>query len=162
MKYRDLTIEELEEVKDEFVKFLASNSVTADDWIKLKEDELDKAQKLITVFSDIFWEKVLDRIKFAELRSRSDIRIFKFGEEKLEMIHMSIADPNFDFTNGAHIEQLASGEKDIADLDPDLFTGSKPYTTNKEQTLFEMLENGARPCTEALYGSWKKLIKGND
>jgi cag pathogenicity island protein 24 len=159
MKYRDLAIEELEEVKDEFVKFLASNSITSEDWLKLKKAEPEKAHTLISIFSDLFWEKVLDRISFAELRTPKDIRIFKFGAEALEMIHMTIKHPDFDFTNGDNIQALSTEKVDINELEPELFTGSKKYESNKKRALFEILENGARPCTEALYLSWKKLIK---
>jgi len=67
MKYRALHKEELEGVKEEFVKFLAANSVTADDWEKLKKEENDKAEKLIDIFSDIFWDKALTKINVLEV-----------------------------------------------------------------------------------------------
>ncbi len=36
MKYRRLDKEELEELEQEFIKFLAVNTVTADDWAKIQ------------------------------------------------------------------------------------------------------------------------------
>ena len=41
-RYRRLTVEELEGVRPEFVKFLASEGIAADDWErKLQEDSSD-------------------------------------------------------------------------------------------------------------------------
>ena len=40
-KYRLLTLEELGELRPEFVRFLASQSITADDWQKMKLESLE-------------------------------------------------------------------------------------------------------------------------
>ena len=57
MKYRCLSREELEDVREDFVKFLASNSITKDDWSRTKQDQPEAAQKMLELFSDIFWER---------------------------------------------------------------------------------------------------------
>ena len=59
MKFRRLTNEELQELEKEFVQFLVSNTVTADDWEKIKEDNPERAEGLIEIFSDIVFEKVI-------------------------------------------------------------------------------------------------------
>ena len=47
-KYRRLTLEELEELQKEFVDFLVINGITAEDWVKLKDNEVDKSELIIT------------------------------------------------------------------------------------------------------------------
>ena len=48
MKYRRLSNAELQELEKDFVKFLATNHITATDWVKLKENNPIKVEKLIT------------------------------------------------------------------------------------------------------------------
>ena len=45
-RYRRLTIEELEAVRPEFVKFLASEGIAADDWERKAPGRLDRRRGL--------------------------------------------------------------------------------------------------------------------
>ena len=62
MKYRRLTIDELKELEQEFVRFLASNTVTSEDWQAVKTTNPERADQLIDIFSDIVFDKVIDKI----------------------------------------------------------------------------------------------------
>ena len=42
MKYRKLELAELELLRDEFVNFLAANTVTSQDWEKIKVESKDR------------------------------------------------------------------------------------------------------------------------
>ena len=53
MKYRPLHPEELENLREDFVQFLAANSIAGDDWVKLKKEMPDQANQLIEMFSDL-------------------------------------------------------------------------------------------------------------
>ncbi|GIR12148.1 MAG: hypothetical protein CM15mP23_07230 [Cryomorphaceae bacterium] len=63
MKYRILSSKELEPLKDDFIKFLSANTVTGEDWAKIKSNKPNEALKLVEIFSDIVWEKALDKNK---------------------------------------------------------------------------------------------------
>ncbi len=76
MKYRRLSTDELQELEKEFVHFLVSNGIAADDWVKLKEEENDKAEALIDTFSDVVMEKVLGKVDFLEKREKSSVLFF--------------------------------------------------------------------------------------
>ena len=39
MKYRILSNKELEPLKDDFIKFLSANTVTGEDWAKIKSNK---------------------------------------------------------------------------------------------------------------------------
>ena len=58
MKYRRLNEAELKDLEQDFIRFLASNQVTADDWKKLKDSKSDQADGLIGLFSDQVFDKV--------------------------------------------------------------------------------------------------------
>ena len=59
MKYRVLTKDEFEALKDEFVKFLIVQGIDAASWQKMKDLEPDFAQKYLHDFSDFVFENTL-------------------------------------------------------------------------------------------------------
>ena len=60
MKYSRLTKEQFEELHQEFINFLATQSVTAEEWANLKENKPDLAEMELDVFSDLIWEGLID------------------------------------------------------------------------------------------------------
>ena len=113
MRYRRLTNEELAELEKEFVNFLVVNTVTADDWEKLKLNDPMKAEGYIEDFSDLVLDKVLSNITHLEHRSEKDLMVFKCTDDKLHMIGLTVADDLVvDLNNEASIASLLlnSGE----------------------------------------------------
>src|SRR5690554_2931597 len=90
MKYRLLTEEELEEMKPEFIQFLISHSITADDWVKIKEESPEKSMKLIEIFSDLVLENVLGKITFIEYREEKSLMAFHCQEEKMVLLGLNV------------------------------------------------------------------------
>ena len=76
MKYKRLSIEELKALEKEFISFLASAQITGQDWEKMKVEEASKAEELIDVFSDLVYEKVMNKIQYLEYRDQRSINIF--------------------------------------------------------------------------------------
>ena len=159
MKYRCLSREELEDVREDFVKFLASNSITKDDWSRTKQDQPEAAQKMLELFSDIFWDKVLENLKWAQIREKKSFRIFQI-KDKWEMIHLKInEDTPYDLTNPEHIQAVAGGAVGLAGLGLEIYTGTKALVKARKTELFEMLESGALPCSEAMWLSWESMVQ---
>ena len=61
MKFRVLTTEELEPLKDDFIKFLSANTITGEDWASIKKNKPEEAETLLEMFCDIVWEKSLEK-----------------------------------------------------------------------------------------------------
>jgi hypothetical protein len=160
MNYRRLHREELEAIKDEFIRFLASNSVTADDWVRLKQADPADAESLVDVFSDIFWEKALTKIPAVEVRSKNMLRILRFNDDMAELVEIRLPeDVNIDLTNTKDLNALSSGEIDILTLNPSLFVGTQKYQNGRNQELFAMIESGAQPCKESMFMALKAMVK---
>ena len=66
MKYTRLTKEQFEELQQEFINFLATQSITADEWSNLKVNSPEMAEMELDVFSDLIWEGVLQNVSFLE------------------------------------------------------------------------------------------------
>lgn len=160
MKYRKLHPEELDALRDDFVQFLAANSITAPDWVKLREAYTETAGKLVEMFSEIVWEKVLDKITYLELRTSQRLTVMHFREEKAEMVSVAIDDNTFDFTDTTFMDSLAEGKVDWSTYKPEVHKGSKKYNLSRKEELFYEMERGARPCKAAQWAAVKALVKG--
>lgn len=135
-KYRELTASELQELEKEFVDYLIVNGITADDWVKIKEEEKEKAEDIITLFSDVVLEGVLRKVQFLEFRTKSDIKAFQCLGEKMVLVGMSTDDDQIDFTNEELFKTIstADGIK--------VYTTEKAYSEARESELFKMIQKG--------------------
>ncbi len=158
MKYRKLLLEELEAVKDEFVKFLATNSIAAGDWENLKLGNDPKVDDLIEVFSEIFWDKSLSNIKCVEFRNPDHLMVFDFGEKQAEMLELRVpTDSGVDLSNPEHLRNLAEGKIKFETGAPEMYTAVKSDIKDRNLELFELIEKGARPCPESFYYGLKAM-----
>ena len=143
MKFRRLSQEELAEMETEFVRFLAANTVTGEDWEKLKEQNPEKAEQLIALFSDIVFEKIINDIKYLEFKTPSDIKTFYCQEEKIHMIGLRIdGNSSIDFTQNQSPEQMLSLLQ-LSEAKLQMYQGEKAYKKDRAQELFDMMQNGA-------------------
>lgn len=139
-KYRELNPEELKSLEKEFVDYLIVNGITADDWVRIKEEEKEKAEDIITLFSDVVLEGVLRKVQFLEFRTKSDIKAFQCLNDKMVLVGMSSDNSAVDFTNESFF-QKASSE---APSGVKVYTTEKPYGQSRESELFEMIQNGCQ------------------
>ena len=153
MKYRRLSTDELQELEKEFVHFLVSNGIIAGDWVKLKEEENEKAETLIDAFSDIVMEKVLSKVEFLEKRERSSVLFFHALKDSFEVIGISCSDPSLDLTKEETIKELAQEAKGI-----DLFTTSQRYHKSRAIEIFELTELGSFVTNGKLF----QVLKENE
>lgn len=157
MKFRRLNAEELKELETEFIRFLASNTVTGDDWEKLKKENPQNANKLIELFSDIVFEKILKDVQYLEFKSPSDLKTFHCGTDKIKLLGLRIeGESTIDFTkNQAPAEMLQLLQASKAKLQ--LYEGEKAYSKERALELFGMMENGALISKD---GNLYKMLNG--
>ena len=119
MKFKRLTLEELRELEPEFINFLASNQISADDWMVIKSKKSDQMNELLDFFSDLVYEKVLQKITYLEHRTPKEIRLFHLGEHQITLLGIKVAEDNkVDFTLENILEQIS-------------------YTPNLKTSIFE-------------------------
>jgi cag pathogenicity island protein 24 len=98
MKYRRLSHQELELLTDDFVKFLAANTVTAQDWVQLKVNQPQEAMALIDLFSDLVMEKVYDKIDLLEQRQKDSLLFFSFQGDLMAILGIQDEYKTIDFS----------------------------------------------------------------
>ncbi len=144
MKYRRLRPDELRELEREFVRFLAANTITADEWERLKEHETERAEKMLDIFSDFVFDQTLQRIEYLEFKSPKDIKTFHCLDRKIILNGLRVEGSSaLDFTQDLSAEQMLSLVR-LAEAQVKLYTAEKGYRPNRERELFNLLESGAR------------------
>ncbi|MEQ8715406.1 MAG: DUF6495 family protein [Cyclobacteriaceae bacterium] len=139
MKYRLLTIAELEELEKEFVDYLVVNGITADDWMKMKAEEVEKADQIIELFSDVVFEGVMRKVKFLDVVTPKSIKTFQCLSDRMVLVGLDAGEhSSIDFT----AQSLAAVQEKAADQ-LSVYTSEKTYSKDRELELFDMTQRGA-------------------
>ncbi len=138
-KYRTLNKAELESLQKEFVEFLVTNGVTATDWELLKVEEPLKAEKMVDLFSDIVFEKVLSKVEFLRKTEPHTIICFRFEPQVIKMYGLiADAESEIDFTNKEDVS--------MAILNPPkglkVIAREKGYERTRQEEIFIMIKGG--------------------
>lgn len=161
MKYRRLTNEELQELEKDFVRFLAANTITAEDWVRLKDKEPGKAEELIGVFSDIVFEKSLANAEYLEFKTPKDVKTFHFRMDRVVMNGLKVeGESRLDLTGSASVAEMVE-EARRSDARLALYTAEKAYRKDREQEMFALLESGALISRDGLLFKTLEELKTN-
>lgn len=153
MKYKRLTLDELTALEPEFVNFLASAQITGADWVKMKENELEKAEELIDVFSDMVYEKVMNKIKFLEHRDKKVLNIVGFEEDKIMLVGLRVKDNcELDLTSNDLTEKWQ--EVDLSLLS--VIKSERLYSKDKGLEVFDLIQQGYLITDDRLF----KVLRG--
>ena len=152
MRFRRLSSDELNELEPEFVKFLVSNTVTADDWEKLKVEDTVGAEELIDMFSDIVMEKVVAKIEFVEHREPNSLLIFKCEKEEISMVGLTVeAGADIDLTDENLQAKIENTPALLSDGSISTMKLTKKYSGNREEEIFAILDNGGMITDDRLF-----------
>ncbi|RFC53263.1 DUF6495 family protein [Brumimicrobium aurantiacum] len=137
MKYTRLPLQDLKDLEKEFIDFLAVNGIPADEWVKLKENDIDKVEGIIDQFSDVIWEGVLRKTEMVEHRRKDKLTICKVEENQLITLLIKNIDDSLDMTNTNDLEKILSSEDNY-----EVVAQKTKIETPKPEQLFELLKVG--------------------
>ena len=150
-KYRRLTVEELDEMQQEFIHYLVANGIEAKDWEQLKEKDESQAQLWIDAFSDMVIQKVLEGVKYIEHRTSNESKLFECLTDEIRLIGL----------RSEEVDLLDSEQLAAASLNPgkvELFKGVKKYSKKREDELFELLQAGGEISDGKMYLLLKQMV----
>ena len=156
MQYRRLTKEEFESLVEEFTVFLASHGIDKEKWDDLKKEDNEKAEKLLDIFSDMIFEKVLSETRYLERITETEIHVYFFQEKMAHHIGVRIVgESELNFLDGNLSELFMNlyQEKRL-----EFWQGTKQYNKLKEQEMFEIMQQGATLSKGDLYRSLLSLL----
>lgn len=155
MKYRRLSKEQFEELHKEFINFLATQSITADEWTNLKANKPELAEQELDMFSDLIWEGVLGQVKYIEHFSPQQLHLFHLGEENMHVIALKIND---DSINLHTTEGYTWLKENLLNDQVEFFNATKAYSEEPLSDKFNLIEQGGNITKGELYNYFKTLI----
>ena len=155
MKYTRLTKEQFEELQQEFINFLATQSITADEWEDIKKNKPETAEQELDVFSDLVWYGVLDKVEYLEHISANQIHLFKCRENDMHLIALKLKDNKTDLTTKEGFQWLRDN---LLSDDIEFFNAKKDYSEDKHQDIFKIIKQGANITKGELFQYFEKLI----
>lgn len=131
-RFRRLTKEEFQAVESEFIKYLASEGITADDWTKKQATSSPEVAAALDGFSMMFWEGATHAISYLEHQpDASNLWAFHFAETQAHALHCQRDENRVTWSQGG-----------------------KTYEPEaRGQEIFLLLEQGAKPCSEERFKS---------
>ena len=154
-KYSRLTKEQFEELHEEFIHFLATQTITSKEWEQLKKDQPDVAEQELDVFSDLIWEGVLNKTEYLENISPDHLNLFKTGENSMHLIVVKILEPSVDVTKESGLKWL---QENMTSDSVEIYTASKEYSKDRNLDKFNLIRKGAIISKGELFQSISKLI----
>ena len=155
MKYTRLTKEQFEELHQEFINFLATQSVTANEWENIKTNKPELAEQELDVFSDLIWEGVLNKATYLENISPQHFYLFHLGEQNMQLIGLKLNNTTVDLTTREGFSWLRDN---LLSEDVELFQANKDYSKDKQQDKFALIQQGAVITKGDLFNYFSKLV----
>ncbi len=155
MKYARLTKEQFEELHQEFINFLATQSITAYEWEDIKLNKPETAEQELDVFSDLVWEGVLNQARFLEHFSPKQIFLFKITETTINLIGVKVEHESVDVTTRTGYDWL---QKNMMDDRVSLYTSAKAISADRNKDIFALIQQGAVITKGELYNYFEKHL----
>ena len=155
MKYTRLTKEQLEELHQEFINFLATQSITGEEWAKIKANQPEVAEQELDIFSDLIWVGVLEKAQYLQNTSPQQLFLFKLAESEMHLIVVKATDTAIDITTPSGLEWL---QEHLSSDKVELFTASKAYSEDKNKDIFELIQQGAEITQGDWFETFQKLV----
>lgn len=155
MKYTRLTQQQLEELRPEFINFLATQSITGEEWKNIKKDRPEVAEDEIDVFSDLIWEGVLGKVAYLENISAMNMHLFHCAEKEMKLLSVKILNPDIDLTTKVGFNWFKKNwQSDFVEY----LTASKAYSEEPNLDKFKLIEQGAVITKGDLYRWFEQVI----
>lgn len=145
-KYQRLTSEELQSLEKEFVNFMVLNGITGEDWIRMKNEEPEKSDEMIDIFSDMIWESTLQNMVYLDHVTKHSIKCFFCSAEKIMLVGMDSSET--DLTQ-LDLDGIRTGE--VLPSDIKVYTTDKSYAKKREEEIYDMLGWGCQRSDGQLY-----------
>lgn len=155
MKYTRLYKEQFEELHKEFINFLATQSITAEEWENIKTNKPEVAEQELDVFSDLIWEGVLKQAKYLENISAQHMYLFHLADKQMELIGLKIKNESIDLTTKDGYAWLRDN---LLSDDVEIFNANKTYSEDPQKDKFTLIQQGAIITKGQLFQYFETLI----
>ena len=155
MKYARLTKEQFEELQQEFVNFLATQTIDKTEWDSIKANKPDIAEQELDVFSDLIWEGVLGRAKFLEHFSKNHIFLFECFDKEIKSIVLKSKVPEQNFLTKEGLQWFSDN---LFTDNIEMRLGTKLFSKDKNSDIFSLIQQGAILSDGKLYEQINQIL----
>ncbi len=155
MQYARLTKEQLEELHQEFINFLATQSITAEEWKEIKTNKPHVAEEELDIFSDLVWERVLSNAQYLEHVSTNQMHLFELNKDKMSLIAIKIENDAIDITTKEGYQWL---QENLGDEKVVFFSATKDYSDKPNLDKFKLIQQGATITKGDLYRWFGRFV----
>jgi hypothetical protein len=156
MKYNRLTKEQFEEMHQEFINFLATQSITAEEWEDIKANKPEVAEKELDLFSDLIWEGVLNKVEYLEHFSPNQMFLFNITAATINLIAVKVDSQEIDITSKAGYNWLRSN---LMDDNVTIYTSTKAISDDRNKDIFALIRQGANITKGELYQYFQEVVQ---
>ncbi len=146
--YPRLKDSELKALEKDFVDFLVVNGIPADDWVKIKSTDMEKAEGLISEFSNVVYEASLRKADYLLMVDPKVVRCFNCLETRVVMASLSYTgEGDFDFNTVDDLATLLTDKRysfEVKILD-------KAYAKKREYEMFDMILSGCKISDQKVF-----------
>src|SRR5690606_1095925 len=155
MKYARLTKEQFEELHQEFINFLATQSITAEEWQEIKANKPEVAEQELEVFSDLVWEGVLQKVDYMEHISAQRMYLFKLAETNMHVIAVTLKSEVADLSTSEGFSWL---RENLMSDEVEFLQANKTYSEDKQLDKFQLIQQGAVITKGELFQYFDNLV----
>ena len=155
MKYTRLSKEQFEELQQEFINFLATQSITGEEWTDIKANAPEVAEEELDVFSDLVWEGVLKQVVYLEHLSPQQIHLFHLKQKDMQLIAVKLKVDTVDLTTTEGYDWFRNN---LLSDDVEFLTANKAYSDDKALDKFTLIQQGGVITKGNLYKYFEKLV----
>ena len=155
MKYTRLSKQQFEALHEEFINFLASQTITAAEWDVIKRDQPQVAEDELDIFSDLIWEGALSKAEFLENCNAQQLFLIKLGATAFSLIHIKVSAPEVDITTA---QGLAWLNANIQSNSVQITKGTKEVGDNRNLIAFGLIQQGAQITSGELYTAFEQAL----
>jgi len=148
MKYQMLSKEQFEELADEFARFLASQEIDVTEWKDIKSKRPHVAEQEMEIFSDLVWDRALEKAKYLDHMSPRSLNLFKVDGNNFHRILLKVKRENFDLFNEESYKWLMDN---LNSDEIEIFKASKEFSEDYKMELFELIQKGAQLSSGLVY-----------
>lgn len=155
MKYSRLTKEQFEELHQEFINFLATQSITAQEWDEIKKNKPEVAEEELDIFSDLVWEGVLNKVEYLEHFSKQQIYLFKITDNVIKLVAIKIDNEAVDVRSNEGYQWLRNN---LLDDSVQIFKSEKAVSDDKNKDVFALIKQGAAITKGELFNYFEERL----
>lgn len=140
MKYSRLSKEQFEELQQEFINFLATQTISAKEWEEIKQQNPEAAEEELDIFSDLIWEGVLEQVTYLEHFSPNQMYLFHISKDEIDLIAVTVKNKAIDISTREGYQWL---QKNIMEDSVNMFTSTKAISPDRNKDIFALIQQGS-------------------